>query len=62
MVQELSPYNNVTLNINRLPCSYFSLFAKMVVLKVVHRLKIYQNTKLHGPTLSGTSFAFTSEV
>jgi len=34
----------------------------MVSLKAVHTLKIYQNTKFHGPTLSGASFAFTSEV
>jgi hypothetical protein len=35
---------------------------KMVLLKVAHPLKIYQYTKLHGPTLTGASFASTSEV
>jgi hypothetical protein len=34
----------------------------MVFLKVVHPLKIYQYTKFHGPTLTGASFASTSEV
>jgi hypothetical protein len=34
----------------------------MVLLKVVHPLKIYQYTKFHGPTLTGASFASTSEV
>jgi hypothetical protein len=29
----------------------------MVLLKVVYPLKIYQNTKFHGPTLSDASFA-----
>jgi len=36
---------------------FFLFFAKVVLLKVVHPLKIYQNTKFHGPTLSGASFA-----
>jgi hypothetical protein len=35
---------------------------KMVLLKVVHPLKIYQYKKFHGPTLSGASFASTSDV
>jgi hypothetical protein len=35
---------------------------KIVLLKVVHPLKIYQYTKFHGPTLTGASFASTSEV
>jgi hypothetical protein len=30
--------------------------AKMVSLKVVHPLKIYQHTKFHGPTLTDASF------
>jgi hypothetical protein len=33
----------------------------MVVLKVVHPLKIYQYTKFDGRTLTGASFASTSE-
>jgi hypothetical protein len=34
---------------------FFSLI-KVVLLKVVHPLKIYQYTKFHGPTLTGASF------
>jgi hypothetical protein len=34
----------------------------MVLLKVVSRLKIYQHTKFHSPTLNGSSFASISEV
>jgi hypothetical protein len=41
---------------------FFVFFTKMVSLKVVHPLKIYQNTKFNGPTLIGASFASTSEV
>jgi hypothetical protein len=37
-------------------------FTKMAELKVVHPLKIYQYTKFHGPTLTGASFASTSDV
>jgi hypothetical protein len=40
----------------------FFVFDKMVSLKVVHPLKIYQYTKCHDPTLTGASFASTSEV
>jgi hypothetical protein len=40
----------------------FFVFRKNGLTKVVHPLTIYQNTKVHGPTLSGASFAFTSEV
>jgi hypothetical protein len=40
------------LTFNRPSCSYFSFFAKVVSLKVVHPLKIYQNTECHGPTLT----------
>jgi hypothetical protein len=35
---------------------------KIVELKVVHPLNVYQYTKFHGPTLNGASFASTSEV
>jgi hypothetical protein len=45
------------LKFNSSPCSYFSFSAKVVLLKVVHPLKMYQNTKLHGPMLSDASFA-----
>jgi hypothetical protein len=34
----------------------------MVSLKVVHPLKIYQNTKCHGSTLTRASFTSTSKV
>jgi hypothetical protein len=40
----------------------FFVFDKMVLLKVVNPLKSYQYTKFHGPTLTGASFASTSEV
>jgi hypothetical protein len=40
---------------------YVFLLAKVVSLKVAHPLKIYQNT-FHGPMLTGTNFAPTSEV
>jgi hypothetical protein len=33
----------------------------MVSLKVVRHLKTYQDTKFHGPTLTGASFASTLE-
>jgi hypothetical protein len=49
-------------NFNRPQCSYFPFFAKKGLLKVVNPLKIYQNTKFHGPALTGASFAFTLEV
>jgi hypothetical protein len=39
-----------------------SFFVAKMVLLVVHPLKIYQNMKLHGPTLTGASFAPTSDV
>jgi hypothetical protein len=35
---------------------------KKALLKVVNPLKIHQYTKFHGPTLTGASFASTSEV
>jgi hypothetical protein len=41
---------------------FFYFSAKMVLLKVVYSLNVYQNTKFSGPTLSDASFAFTSEV
>jgi hypothetical protein len=34
----------------------------MVQLKTFHPLKIYQNSKRHGPVLTGESFASTSKV
>jgi hypothetical protein len=41
---------------------FFLFLTKMGLLKVVHPFKIYQYTKFHGPTLTGASFASTSEV
>jgi hypothetical protein len=38
-----------------LPILYFWFFTTMVLLKLVHSLKICQNTKFNGPTLTGTS-------
>jgi hypothetical protein len=48
----------------QLPAMFVSLlfFTKIVFLKVLRPLKIYQNTEFYGPTLSDVSFAFTSEV
>jgi hypothetical protein len=34
----------------------------MLLSKCVHPLKIHQRTQFHGPTLTGASFAFTSDV
>jgi hypothetical protein len=34
----------------------------MVLLKDFHSLKISQNTKCHGPTFTGASFAYTSQL
>jgi hypothetical protein len=41
---------------------FFLFLTKMVSLKVVRRLKIYQYTTFHGPTLNGANFASISEV
>jgi hypothetical protein len=49
-------------NIQTAAMFVFSLFDKNSCLKVVHRLNIYQYTKFHGPTLTGASFASTSQV
>jgi hypothetical protein len=49
-------------NFNRQPCLYTWFFEKVVLLKVVHPLKLYQHTKSHGPMLAGASLASTSKV
>jgi hypothetical protein len=54
-------YQLLILNFNLPPCSHASFSAKVVSVKVVHPLKIYQNTKFHGPTLTGASFTSTTE-
>jgi hypothetical protein len=41
---------------------FFLFLTKIILLKVVHHLKIYQYNTFHGPTLTGASFASTSEV
>jgi hypothetical protein len=52
-----------TMNFNIQTAAVFVFFwQKMVLLKVVHPLKIYQYTKFNGPTLTGASFASISEV
>jgi hypothetical protein len=38
------------------------VFTKIVLLEVVYSLKIYQHTKLNGPTLIDASFSSISEV
>jgi hypothetical protein len=48
--------------VNSPPSSLFFSFTKLVLIKIVLPLKIYQHTKSHGPTLNGESFASTSEV
>jgi hypothetical protein len=53
---------NTNFNIQTAAMFVFFDFDKMVELKVVHPLKVYQHTKLHGPTLNSASFASTSEV
>jgi hypothetical protein len=53
------------MNFNFQPAATFIFVVfdkKMVLLKVVHPLKIYQHTKFHGPTLTDATFASTSEV
>jgi hypothetical protein len=48
----------------QLPSTFvlFFFFAKIVSVKVVHPLKIYQHAQFHAPTLRGSSFASISEV
>jgi hypothetical protein len=55
-------YKIWVLTFNRPPCSHFWFFKKIVWLKLVHPLKIYDHTTFHDPTLTGANFAFTSEV
>jgi hypothetical protein len=50
------------MNFNIQTAAMFVFLTKIVLLKVVHPLKIYQYTKFHGPTLTSASFASTSEV
>jgi hypothetical protein len=59
----VSTKQTMNFNIQTAACSYVLFLTKMVELKVVNPLKINQYyTKCHGPTLTGVSFASTSEV
>jgi hypothetical protein len=40
----------------------FFVYRKIVLLKVVDTLKIYQDVSCHGPTLSGASFASPQKI
>jgi hypothetical protein len=40
----------------------FFYFAKVILLKIVLPLKIYQHTKFHGPMLTGASYACITEI
>jgi hypothetical protein len=58
----VSAKQTMNFNIQTAAIFVFLFLTKMVLLKVVHPLKIYQYTKFRGPTLTGASFASTSEV
>jgi hypothetical protein len=58
----VSTKQNMNFNIQTAAMFVFFYFDKMILLKVVHPLTIYQFTKFHGPTMIGASFASTSEV
>jgi hypothetical protein len=63
MVHELvSIKQNVNFKFQLSAMFVFLVFRKVVLLIVVHPLNTYRNTKIHGPTLTGVSFTFTSEV
>jgi hypothetical protein len=53
-----------SINFNFEPPSmfFFSFITKMVLSRVVHSLKVYENTKFYGPMLTVASFAFISDV
>jgi hypothetical protein len=52
---------NMNFNIQTAAVLVFFFLTKMVSLKVVHPLKMYQYSKFHGPRFTGASFASTSE-
>jgi hypothetical protein len=58
----VSTKRTINFNIQTAAMFVFLFLTKMVLLKVVHPLKVYQYSKFHGPTLIGASFASTSEV
>jgi hypothetical protein len=53
---------NMNFNFQPLSTFIFFIFHKMASLKDIHPLKIYQHTKYYGPTLTGATFAPTSDV
>jgi hypothetical protein len=58
----VSTEQTMNFNIQTAAMLAFLFLTKMVLLEVVHHLKIYQYTKFHVLTLTGASFASTSEV
>jgi hypothetical protein len=58
----VSTKQNMNFNIQTAVIFVFLFLTKIVLLKVLHPLKTYQYTKFHDPTLTGASFASTSEV
>jgi hypothetical protein len=58
----VSTKQTINFNIKTAAMFVFSVFDKNSLLQVVHPLKIYHYKKFHGPTLTGASFASTSEV
>jgi hypothetical protein len=58
----VSTKQTMNFNIQTAATFVFLFLTKMVSLKVVHPLAIYQFSKFHGPTLTGARFASTLEV
>jgi hypothetical protein len=54
--QVVSIKQNTNFNFQAPPCSYFWVFAKIILLIVVQPLKFYQHTKFHGPTFDWCKF------
>jgi hypothetical protein len=53
---------NVNFNIQPLAMFVFLTITKVIWLKVVHLLEVYQHSTFQSPTLTGANFASTSEV
>jgi hypothetical protein len=58
----VSTKQTMNFNIQLASMFVFFVFDKNGLIKIVHPLKIYQYTKFHFPTLTGASFAYTSDV
>jgi hypothetical protein len=58
----VSTKQTMNFNIQTAAMFVFFVFDKISLITFVHPLKIYQYTKFHGPTLTGASFAYASEV